>query len=74
MARTYETKTRGGAIGMLILTVAVVVSVAVIAYLFTRNAAQELHVDLGLPPAAALPGPSPMPNPEPVPMPIGRPG
>jgi hypothetical protein len=74
MARTYPNKTGGGAIGLMILTVAVVVSVAVIAYLFTRNAAQELHVDLSLPPAASLPGPAPMPNPEPMPAPIGRPG
>lgn len=64
---------RGG-IGVAILTLAVVVSVAVIAYLFTRRATDELRVDLSLPPRAELPGPSPMPNPQPTPAPIGRPG
>ena len=63
---------RGGA-AVAILTLAVVVAVAVIAYLFARDAKSELRADLVLPETPALPSPSRMPNPTPIPSPLATP-
>lgn len=63
---------RGGA-ALAILTLAVVVSVAVIAYLYARSANTDLRADLALPDSPALPSPSTMPNPQPTPLPLPTP-
>jgi hypothetical protein len=63
-------KRAGTSVALIFLTLAVVVSVAVIAFLYSRMATDALEVNLRLPETPALPGPSPMPNPQPTPLPV----
>jgi hypothetical protein len=61
---------RGTSVALIFLTLAVIVSVAVIAFLYSRMATNGLQVNLRLPETPALPNPSPMPNPQPTPLPV----